>query len=220
MAPLQRPIRTRVGTSTPPTYPPVPVVLGQTLVTQADATKCGAAVLLMLEASGDPTLARELENNPELITTYQQTIHDRVSRRAVGPVDWPQSFGSPPWTLAREARFPGVTYRAHALDDRTEHGRDLLHAVLHANQSGIPVPLYTGGNIGQGLARALPRHVVLAVPHTLETRSSSLRIYEPSAGMLYDVSIDELLKRTTKHRALGNWTHVVWAILPYPTKSA
>ena len=132
-------------------------------------------------------------------------------------MDWPQRFGSPPWTLAREARFPGVTYRAHALDDRTEHGRDLLHSVLHANQSGIPVPLYTGGNIGQGIARALPRHVVLAVPHTPETRSSSLRIYEPSSGMLYDVSVDDLLNRTTKHQALGNWTHVVWAILPYPT---
>ena len=216
---FQRPIHTIPGPPDHQHHGPVPVVLGQTLVTQADETKCGAAVLLMLEATGDPALAQQLEDKPELITSYQQTIHDRVSKNAVGPFDWPQRFGSPPWTLAREARFPGVEYYAHAVDDSTEAGRAILTATIHANRAGIPVPLYTGGNIGQGLDCAIPRHVVLAVPHAPCSQSGSLHIYEPSSGMLYDVSIKELLGRQAKHKALGNWSHVVWAILPTPKGS-
>lgn len=214
---LQRPMVSRdVPGLAPTSSTAVPVVLGNTLVAQVDGTTCGAAVLLMLQATGDPELARELDEHPERIGEHQLAIHDRIRRHAVGPLTWPRQYGSPPWTLAREARFPGVEYRARAVDDRTADGRAVLHAVWHANASGIPVPLYTGGNIGQSVDRAVPRHVVLAVPPAEPIAGRGLRIYEPSAGMLYDVSIDDLLNRATGHRALGNWTHVVWAIMPRP----
>ena len=218
VAKLQRPIHTRMSPH-PPADPidPVPVVLGSTLVTQVNETTCGAAVLLMLEATGDPALARTLEEDPDRIRSYQLEIHERITKDAVGPIDWPKRFGSPPWTLAREARFPGVTYKAHALDDSTEQGRAILQSVWNANAAGIPVPLYTGGSSRLGLDTAIPRHVVLAVPPAKQTRTSNMRIYEPSSGMLYDVPFEDLLNRKTKHRALGNWTHVVWAVLPEPT---
>lgn len=215
---LQRPVVSRDAPgAAPQPVEPVPVILGGTVVTQVDHTTCGAAVLLMLQATGDPALARELDEDPEKIGEYQLAIHDRIRRRAVGPLSWPKQYGSPPWTLAREARFPGVEYIARAVDDRTDRGRAILNAVWHANAVGIPVPLYTGGNIGQGIDRAIPRHVVLAVPPAGHSRERRLRIYEPSSGMLHDVALDDLHGRTSPHRALGNWTHVVWAVMPIPT---
>lgn len=215
---LQRPLRSRhIPGATPEPSDPVPVILGNTLVTQVDETTCGAAVLLMLDASANPTLARELDENPDKIREYQLAIHKRVRRRAIGPFTWPKRYGTPPWTLARQAHFPGVSYGARAVNDRTEQGRNILKAVWHANAAGIPVPLYTGGNLGQGCDRAIPRHVVLAVPPAHPTQARRLFIYEPSAGMLHDVPLDDLADRTTPHSALGNWTHIVWAILPRPT---
>lgn len=215
---LQRPVASRDAEGVaPPHTDPVPVILGGTIVTQVDHTTCGAAVLLMLQATGDPELARELDEHPEKIGEYQLAIHHRIRRRAIGLLSWPQRYGSPPWTLAREARFPGVEYTARAVDDRTDNGRAILNAVWHANAAGIPVPLYTGGSLGQGLDRAIPRHVVLAVPPAGRSRERMLRIYEPSAGMLYDIPLDDLLGRTSPHRALGSWTHIVWAVMPRPT---
>lgn len=214
---LQRPLRTSSPAGEAPTpIVPTPVILGGRPVTQVDETTCGAAVLLMLEASGDPHLVAELDEHPEQISARQHGIHARIRRRAVGPFTWPKRFGSPPWTLAREATFPGVRYSAFAVDDRRPSGRAILHAVWNANAAGLPVPLYTGGNLGQGIERALPRHVVLAVPPASAAREQKLRIYEPSEGMLYDVPLDELMNRSEPHPALGRWTHVVWAILPRP----
>lgn len=215
---LQRPVTSRDAEGVAPLHTdPVPVILGGTIVTQVDHTTCGAAVLLMLQATGDHELARELDEHPEKIGEYQLAIHRGIRRRAIGPLSWPQPYGSPPWTLAREARFPGVEYIARAVDDRTNNGTAILNAVWHANAAGVPVPLYTGGNIGQGLDRAIPRHVVLAVPPAGHSRERMLRIYEPSSGMLYDVPLEDLHGRTSPHRALGNWTHIVWAVLPRPT---
>lgn len=217
VAALQRPVISRDPVHAAPSLiDPVPVTLGVRAVTQVDATTCGAAVLLMLRASGDPQLATELDDQPERIAERQLEIFNRVRSRAIGPLTWPRRFGSPPWTLAREAVFPGVTYRSFAVDDRRAQGREILHAVWHATMAGLPVPLYTGGNIGQGIARAVPRHVVLAVPPAGPARERKLRIYEPSAGALYDVPLDSLVNRSTRHPALGNWTHVVWAVLPQP----
>jgi len=217
VAACQRPITSPdVPGAAPSPSRSVPVTLGGTLVTQVDGTTCGAAVLLMLRASGDPALARMLDEHPERIGAMQRDLHASVCRRAIGPFPWPRRFGSPPWALAREARFPNVRYSARAVDDRTANGKALLNAVWHANAAGIPVPLYTGGNVGEGYDRAVPRHVVLAVPPA--EPSAGLLIYEPGSGHLYEVAIDDLVNRTSAHRALGGWTHVVWAIMPSPVR--
>lgn len=217
VAAWQRPLTSRPVTGAAPTpRDPVPVTLGGTRVTQVDGTTCGAAVLLMLRASGDETLAAELDANPGMIDSYQREIHADVCRGALGPLSWPRAYGSPPWSLAREARYPGVDYEARAVDDASEHGRAILNAVWHANRHGIPVPLYTGGNLREGLSRAVPRHVVLAVPPAEPVSEASLLIYEPSSGLLHEVPLTDLFARTGPHPALGGWTHIVWAILPRP----
>lgn len=214
-APFARPIRS-VGQGSGPAeaVPPLPVTLGGKRVVQVDPYTCGALCLLMTEATGDPELAAELENHPERIDAYQRSIKARAISKAIGPFSWPSRFGIPPWTLAREARFPGVTYRAVPLDDSKPSGRATINAVFNATRAGKPVPLYVGGDLSGGLSRAIPRHVVLAVPHRGSDRS--LTIFEPSSGTLSVIALDDLVGRTTPHPGLGNWTHIVWAILPTP----
>lgn len=199
--------------SEPASHSPVPVELAGKRVIQVDPYSCGALTLLMLEATGDPDLAVRLDTEPGLVDQLQRDYRQRGQKRGIGPFPWPAALGIPPWTLAREARFPGVTYRPVPVDDATVKGRNVLAAVWNATRAGIPVPLYTGGNMSGGLARAVPRHVILAVPHGNE---ASLRLFDPGSGALYTVPLADLAGRTTPHPALGNWTHIVWALLPLP----
>ncbi|WP_447925584.1 hypothetical protein [Georgenia muralis] len=228
----------------------VPVTLGGAPVRQVDPTTCGSAVLLMLAATGDPALATWLEDGrlpdglaphrvppeipPALLTgplgpgaaarrvgAAQVRIKERTSARALGKLSWPASYGTPPWTAAREARFPGVRYRGRPLDDTSARAAVLLARAHAATVAGIPVPLYTGGDLGGGPATAVPRHVVLAVPpppgpgrgHDEHGRPV-LHLYEPSSARVYRVLVAELLGRTEPSRALGGWTHVSWVVLP------
>ena len=222
------------------------VDLGGAVVRQTDPTTCGSTALLMLAATGDPVLARWLETGslpedlrvdrlpPEIppaalgrnlgasgrIAAAQRHIHARTSADAVGPFAWPRRFGTPPWTAAREARFPGVRYVQRPVDDRGEAGRAMVAQVLNALARGYPVLLFTGGNVGQGVVRALPRHVVLAVPTPTRRVTAAgaevISVFEPSEGVVHEVVADELRDRTTPHRALGSWTHVQWVALPVP----
>lgn len=202
------------GEEPEPLPAPVDVHLGGVPVSQMDSYTCGALALLMLEATGDPDLAAELEQHPERIVSYQKAYLAQAQKRGIGPFRWPEKAGIPPWTLAREARFPGVTYTHRPVDDTTDES--VFNAVLHAVNAGIPVPLYVGGNLTGGLGRAVPRHVVLAVPPTVPTTARSLTIFEPSSGKLHVVRLSDLLNRKTRSPALGGWTHVVWAVLPQP----
>ncbi|MGM0384874.1 MAG: hypothetical protein ACQERF_02665 [Actinomycetota bacterium] len=225
------------------------VVLGGAVVRQTDPTTCGSTALLMLAATGDPALARWLEDGtlpeelpidelpPEVppsalardlsaagrIAAAQHRIKERTNAAGVGPLPWPDRFGTPPWTAAREARFPGVRYVHRPVDDRGEAGRAMVTTVLNALSQGFPVLLFTGGNRGQGLVRALPRHVVLAVPSPARRVTAAgdevISIFEPSEGMVHEVPAGELVDRTTPHRALGNWTHVQWVAFPTPDPS-
>ncbi|WP_341360387.1 hypothetical protein V5H98_04125 [Georgenia sp. M64] len=228
----------------------VPVTLGGAPVRQVDPTTCGSAVLLMLAATGDPALAAWLEDGrlphgiaphrvppeipPTLLTgplgpgaaarrigAAQTRIKERTSARAVGKLSWPASYGTPPWTAAREARFPGVRYHSRPLDDTSAQAAALLARAHAATVAGIPVPLYTGGDLGAGPATAVPRHVVLAVPPPPgpgrgydEHGRPVLHLYEPSSARVYRLLVAELLGRTERSRALGGWTHVAWVLLP------
>ncbi|WP_110851813.1 hypothetical protein [Georgenia satyanarayanai] len=244
LAALSRPVRTPHATTGPVAVADagepadgLPVLLGGARARQVDATTCGSAVLVMLAATGDPALAQWLETGqlpagprpPEVphedvpggaaerFAAAQQRVKAATGRRALGPLPWPAGLGTPPWTAAREARFPGVRYRVRPVDDTTEDGATVLGLVEAANRRGHPVPLYTGGDVRGGLAHAVPRHVVLAVPPPSGAAvPGTLRIYEPSRGSVLTVPSADLLGRTEPLRALGGWTHVVAALLPVP----
>lgn len=222
------------------------VELGGAVVKQTDPTTCGSTALLMLAATGDPVLARWLENGtlpedlriddlpPEVppsalgralpaagrLAAAQERIKARTSAAGVGPFPWPARFGTPPWTAAREARFPGVRYGHRPVDDRGEAGRAMVTSILNALSRGYPVLLFTGGNLGQGVVRALPRHVVLAVPSPTPRVTTAgeevISIFEPGEGIVHEMPAGDLVGRNTPHRALGNWTHVQWLALPTP----
>jgi hypothetical protein len=237
---------------------------GTAAARQVDGTTCGAAVLGVLAAAGDPVLAAWLVTGrlpdgvlpPELDglvlpepadpadpdapvwfrspddrvvhaaatgaeasatrwALLQAALHRRSTTRAVaGVLPWPRSLGTPPWGAARVARFgraPEVRYRAVMVDDtRTDEVADLLARVDAALDRGVPVPLYSGGDLRDGIAAALPRHVVLAVGRTAD----GYRVYEPGAGAVLPLPRAALLAPDGPVPALGAWTHLTWALLP------
>ncbi len=231
-----------------PSPSPLPVTLGGAPARQVDQTTCGSAVLLMLAATGDPVLARWLEDGSlpsdlpphrvpveippgaaaagaaDRLAAAQQHIKSRTGARALGPLEWPPALGTPPWTAAREARFPNVRYRSVPVDDGGAKGAALLTSVHGATMAGVPVPLYTGGDLGRGVTTAVPRHVVLAVPPPAEAPHRGhdeagnpvLHVYDPSAARVHRVPVAELLDRRDPHPALGGWNHVCWVLLPVP----
>ncbi len=208
---------------------------------QSDGTTCGSAVLTMLAAQGDPTLALwlatgvvvraapppELAGAPEAalvalagasrearFAAVQRVLRRRTSTRAVLGIDWPPRFGTPPWTAARAARFLGVAYGHEVLDDTDRPHLDAaLDRVERAVAAGVPVPLYTGGDSARGWDTALPRHVVLAVPADGAARLGTLHVWEPGAGAVVVVRRDELTAGRP-HAALGRWSHLAWVVPP------
>lgn len=238
------PVTAGFAPAVPPAAAPVTLRDG-TRVRQGSQTTCGPTALLMLAATGDPALATWLETGelpagprpPEVpadavdepdtaarLRAAQEHLHAAVTHRALGPLPWPRSLGTPPWTAARVARFPGVRYRSVPVNDAARQAAHVLAGVHAATMAGVPVPLYTGGDLRQGLAAAVPRHVVLAVPppadapHRGRDRAGArvLHLFDPATGVVGQVRASELLGRTEPHRALGGWTHVCWALLPEP----
>lgn len=219
--------------------------LGAMAAVQTSPTTCGSTVLVLLAAAGDPVLAawlvtgRRLGHLPadlagavagsadggptDRFAAAQEAMLRATSRRAVGPLPWPRAFGTPPWTAARQARFPGVRYGHRPVDDGDREAMARLLAwVRRSVERGVPVPLFTGGDPRGGLDTAVPRHVVLAVPWWDGARrrdgapsaAGSLAIYEPTTGRVHVVPGEDLVARTRPHAALGGWTHVCWAVLP------
>lgn len=246
-----RPTRTGpargVGVSTHAGLRSAPVLVGGAVFRQHDPTTCGSTALLLLAALGDPELARWLADGtldvtidrlpPEIppralgetltaadrIRVAQRHIKSRTDARAIGPFAWPGRYGTPPWTAAREARFPGVRYIHRPVDDRGEPGRAMVTQVMNAVRRGYPVLLFTGGSLATGLVTALPRHVVLAVPPgglpwgtSAPEQPGVLRLFEPSFGRVHEVIPAHLAGRTAPSLALGGWTHVQWLALPVP----
>lgn len=209
---------------------------------QVTERTCGPAVLTMLAAMGDPLLALWLatgrvlpEARPAELATappaalrrlagappqarfaaLHRVVHRAATSRAVlGAVPWPESLGTPPWALARTARFLGVRW-THAVVDDTDgaHLADVRARVGAALDAGIPVPLLTGGDRTRGWQAAVPRHVVLAVPGERGRPASGLRIWEPARGAVLAAD-DAVLAGGTPHHALGGWSHLVWVVLP------
>ncbi|WP_344006621.1 hypothetical protein, partial [Isoptericola halotolerans] len=198
---------------------------------QVDATTCGAAVLVMLRLAGDAASALALAVDPrgawEAFARRQREVHARARRL------WPGRLGTPPWGAAREARYgplrgkrPGAgpvryTHRVVRRSEPPEGPRSVLAAALASAGAGIPVPLYTGGDLRGGVSTAVPRHVVLLTAVRPTDAGPVATVYEPSSGALHAVPVDALrapgtddADRVARRRALGGWPHVVWALLP------
>lgn len=204
---------------------------------QATQRTCGPAVLTMLAAQGDPLLALWLASGrliapnrpPELadapddvlrrlrrapararFAALHRVVHRRATSRAVGGLPWPEAFGTPPWALARSARYLGVLFGHAVVDDTDVRGlADVLARAGAALDAGIPVPLLTGGDTTRGWRTAMPRHVVLAVG----ARDGGLDVWEPARGVVVHADADAL-RGGAGHPAFGGWQHLAWAVLP------
>jgi hypothetical protein len=207
---------------------------------QQDGTTCGSAALTLLAALGDPALEHWLTTGslagatlpPELVAApssalgrladapaaarfgaVHRVLKRRTSAGALLGLPWPGALGTPPWGAAREARYPGVRWTHRPLDDTDRRGAaDELDRVVAWVSAGVPVLLYSGGDGGQGLAAALPRHVVLAVG----ADDGALEVFEPGRGAVVRARVPDLLAGDRPQPALGGWRHLAWVVLPVP----
>ncbi|WP_425954717.1 hypothetical protein [Xylanimonas sp. McL0601] len=188
---------------------------------QVDETTCGAAVLVLLALAGDPRLALRVAWDPERrFAGLQRQVHRESSR--VGVVPWPLRYGTTPWAAAALARYGAVRY-THRVVGGGARGAEVLRAAVAAAASGVPVPLFTGGDVGGGWQTAVPRHVVLLADARPDAaRDGVVRVYEPSSATMHTVPTSALVRpdratprdRMVLTAALGAWPHVVWAVLP------
>ncbi|WP_407344294.1 hypothetical protein [Pengzhenrongella phosphoraccumulans] len=212
--------RAQVATPLVPVGRAREVNLGDERARQTDATTCGSAVLTMLAAAGDPLLALWLVTGraavggvprevralsdadraaPDVAGRFgavQRAVKILSNRSAVGPFPWPAGLGTPPRGAARAARFPGAAFRSVLIDDtQTTTLRALLSRAERSLAAGVGVPLFTGGDLGGGLAAAFPRHVVLLTPGPDQASLDAGRytVYEPSSGSVHEISRAELL---------------------------
>jgi len=201
---------------------------------QVDETTCGAAVLAMLGLAGDPRAALRLAGDDPAgrFVRLQHAVHAATNRRGLGVAGWPRTYGTPPWGAARFANYGGVRYT-----HRVAGSRALLEAAVASARAGIPVPLYTGGDVTAGWDSAVPRHVVLLTLADGEGTEGSAVLYEPSGAGLHTVPVAALLDpppalsggsdaahsavdrtaarvRKALTAALGGWPHVAWVLLP------
>ncbi|QAY62048.1 hypothetical protein ET495_00665 [Xylanimonas allomyrinae] len=185
---------------------------------QIDETTCGAAVLTMLAMAGSPRLALHVARDPgQRFAAIQRQVHRASSRSGVLP--WPRRFGTAPWAAAAVARFGDVRF-THRVVGGGDRGAAVLRAAVAAASAGVPVPLYSGGDLGGAWQDAVPRHVVLLAD--VWPGEGVVRVYEPSSATMHTVPTAVLLdpEWATEHdrsvltAALGAWPHVVWAVLP------
>jgi hypothetical protein len=208
---------------------------------QVDETTCGSAVLALLAMAGDPSLGVRVARDPgPAFAALQLRVHRATSRG--GALPWPRSLGTPPWAAARVARHGTVRF-AHAVVDVADvpgaAPDPVLDAALAAACGGVPVPLFTGGDVRGGWRAAVPRHVVLLVAvdgaddgaevtgaagPAAHAPAATARLYEPSSATVHTVPLAALRcpgdaaprDRAALTAALGGWPHVVWALLPRP----
>ena len=148
-------------------------------VDQADGTKCGSTVLLVLAAEADPRFALSLTEEPGFAARWdaaQRRVHRQTNRlgpRAAGTTPW----GMVGW-LGRHAAGLGP-YRVRPVDDSSPADlRDVIAEVATALDYGAPVPLLIGGFV--------PRHWVLALePAELDGWS----VFEPTSGEVRRVEV-------------------------------
>jgi hypothetical protein len=212
-----------------------PVVLAGVPAEQVDSTTCGAASMAVMLMMGDPFVGlwvatgrrlggyippeiRRIAPEARLDTVerrwgaLQRSIHiDAVRRGLLLLLPWPRRLGTPPWRVNNATRFAGVAFRGAVVDDTDDADVDAL--ISHASaalRDGIPVPIYASGDSARGLDTVIPRHVVLLVRRI----PGGFSAYEPSSARLHAISDAQVRAGGSGLRALGNWSHVAWMILP------
>jgi hypothetical protein len=211
-----------------------PLLFGPGHAALIDGSTCGSAVLVMQAAVGDPTLAlwlaigetlagylpREIRHirpgslmEPDAVARFglaQREVKQQTNSGAVAGLPWPSGLGTPPWGAAREARFADLLFDNLPVDD--SNTADFEAVRLRAEESvraGVPVMLYVGGDLGRGVATAVPRHVVLLT----DRHADGFTVYEPASGQVHTIT-DVQLRSRESSLALGGWNRVTWAILP------
>jgi hypothetical protein len=213
----------------------LPSLMGRTVrAQQVDASTCGSAVLAMVALAGDARLALRLARAADPASAFaalQHSVKRATNRTAGGIPAWPGNLGTPPWGAARVARYGPVRFTHRVVSHRRSGGDGAWDAVLESVRAGVPVPLFTGGDLRQGWRTAVPRHVVLLAAVTrggAGRREDVARVYEPSSGTLHAVPFGVLgevdandapgreteVVRAARLAALGGWPHVTWALLP------
>ena len=145
----------------------------------------------------DPAYAATV--TPDTFRDEVLDLHRRVTRpldaRGALQLPWPRALGTPPWAVARQLS---------ALDaERTYVARLALRrprAFDRLASAGAPAVLYVGSTW-------LPRHVVLVV----EASEASLRVYEPSRGVVVGVSRDAFLEARL---GLAGWAKPWFTVTP------
>ena len=212
-----------------------PVELDGVPARQVDATTCGAASMAIMLMMGDPFVGAWVASGrrfggylpPEIRAIPPQARLDTVERRGGALqkaihlqsvrrgllllLPWPERLGTPPWRVNNATRFAGLAFRGAVVDDTDD--ADINALISHASaalRDGIPVPIYASGDSAKGIDTVIPRHVVLLVRRLAE----GFVAYEPGSARLYAITDDQIRQGGAGLRALGNWSHVSWMILP------
>lgn len=198
---------------------------GAKLMQQSQIT-CGTTVLAAVHGMFDARAlaylqARDIHHDRALRTTTathrQRSVQDHLLTKVSGGC-WPRSLGTPPWGLARCMPVPGVAYSHLPLNDRDHAlGETMTQLWQNAAEAGIPIPLYVGGSVTDGLDKAVARHVVLLIPHQAMRRPPTpgyAYIYEPGSGRVFRRRWQQLWNRNRPDSAFGGWTHLSWAVIP------
>jgi hypothetical protein len=218
---------------------PGPVTIAGVPARQVDATTCGAAAMAIMLMIGDPFVGLWVASGrtfahyrpPEIARiegrawltepvqrweALQRSIHvDTVRHGFLLLVPWPRTLGTPPWRVDNRTRFAGLRFQGAIVDDTDTADLDALisHATA-AISDGIPVPLYASGDSSRGLDTVVPRHVVL-LTHRI---AGGFLAYEPGSARLHVITDAQLHDGGEGLKALGNWSHVSWMILPQAKK--
>jgi hypothetical protein len=191
------------------------------VIDQYDETTCGSTSILAVRSMADPLFTLDLTtggdpNDPtansanafeQRLSAEEQRIHDQSTAGKLGPFDYPQSIGTPPWGVADQLnQYGGATgthYGSHWVDNTDD--RDVGAALSNVEasvDSGQPVPVLIGDGV--------PRHYVLVVGH----HGDALQIYEPTSGRTVTVSESDFRDGTPAFAQAVGYPNVQAVVTP------
>jgi hypothetical protein len=190
-------------------------------IDQYDETTCGSTSILATRSMADPIFTLDLTtggdpNDPtansanafeQRLSAEEQRIHDQSTAGKLGPFDYPQAIGTPPWGVADQLnQYGGATgthYGSHWVDNTSDASAGSALSTVEASvDSGQPVPVLIGDSV--------PRHYVLVVGH----HGSDLQIYEPTSGRTVTVSESDFRNGTPAFAQAVGYPNVQAVVTP------